>query len=71
MAEHVYENPNDERVSGIINNNWIKHWTIQGFEQRVKSVDLAVTLYNHQKPHKALHKSTPIGFENGLIYFAE
>ncbi len=71
MAENVYENPHAERINGIIKNNYLKHWTIQSLEQLVKSVDRAVSLYNHQKPHKALRKSTPVDFENGLIYFAE
>ena len=70
MAENVYENPHAERVNGIIKNNYLKHWSIQSFEQLVKSVDRAVTLYNHEKPHKALRKSTPADFESNLTYFA-
>lgn len=67
MCEYAWENGKAERVNGVIKNNYLKHYRINSFEQLVKSVDQAVTLYNSEKPHKALKYMSPIEFEKSRI----
>ncbi len=63
MCEMAYENGKAERINGIIKNNYLRFHTIKSFEQLTKSVDRAVWLYNHEKPHKALGYRNPLDFE--------
>jgi len=63
MCKYAWENPFAERINGVIKNNYLKHWQIKTFSQLVQSVDRAVKLYNHEKPHKSLKRLTPISFE--------
>lgn len=67
MCEYAWENGKAERLNGIIKNNYLKFYEIRTFEQLQKSVDRAVTLYNRDRPHKALNYKTPIDFENKAL----
>lgn len=63
MCEFAYENGKAERINGVIKNNYLKHRIIENYERLVEEVDRAVTLYNKQKPHKALNYKTPFEVE--------
>lgn len=67
MCKYAWENPFAERINGTIKNNYLKHWNIKTFPELVKSVDRAVKLYNRDKPHKSLHRLTPIEFEMSIF----
>ena len=64
MAKEAYENPQAERINGTIKNNYLKHWSIQTFNQLEKALDRVVYLYNFEKPHKSLQYSTPAKIED-------
>lgn len=66
MGVSCYENPNAERLNGIIKNNYLKHYAPINFEQLVRMTDKAVKMYNTQKPHGALEKMNPVDFENKI-----
>lgn len=70
MAETVYENSKAERINGIIKNNYLNCWSIKTYSDLVKNLDRAVSLYNSEKPHKALDWLTPIAFEERCTLFA-
>lgn len=63
MCECAYENGKAERINGVIKNNYLKHWEIKTYEELTKKVDRAVSLYNTEKPHKALNYRTPLEIE--------
>jgi hypothetical protein len=63
MCEYAYENGKAERINGVIKNNYLKHWNIKNYADLVKQVDRAVSLYNTEKPHKALKYKTPFDIE--------
>jgi hypothetical protein len=67
MCEMAYENGKAERINGIIKNNYLIHYPIKTFEQLKKMLDRSVSLYNKEKPHKALHYLSPIDYENKLL----
>lgn len=67
MCELAYENGKAERLNGVIKNNYLVHNHIQSFSELVKSVDRAVTLYNTQKPHKALKYKSPVDYEKNIV----
>ena len=48
-----------EHLNGGIKNNYLKHRTIQNFEELAKEVDRSVLLYNNDKPHAGLKRKTP------------
>jgi transposase InsO family protein len=63
MCEYAWENGMAERLNGVIKNNYLKHRTIQNFEDLVKEVDRSVSLYNNDKPHATLKRKTPVQVE--------
>jgi transposase InsO family protein len=63
MCQYPWDNGMAERLNGVIKNNYLKHYSIRGYNQLVKKVDRVVSLYNHDKPHRKLKRNTPIGFE--------
>ena len=67
MCKQAFENGKAERLNGVIKNNYLKHWSINTLSDLVKSVDRAVYLYNHDKPHIGLLRKTPVEFENELL----
>ena len=64
MCKEAYQNPQAERLNGIIKNNYLRHWSTSNEQQLHKMVDRAVYLFNFEKPHKSLKYSTPFEFEN-------
>lgn len=68
MCKEAYQNPQAERLNGVIKNNYLKHWKPCSESQLCKLVDRAIYLFNHEKPHKSLHYSTPIEFENKFSF---
>lgn len=67
MCEMAYENGKAERINGVIKNNYLRFYKINTFEELVEKVDRAVSLYNNEKPHKALKYKAPVYFENNLV----
>lgn len=63
MGISVYENPNAERLNGVIKNNYIRHYSPKTFNQLVAMTSKAVKMYNTEKPHGALNKQSPKEFE--------
>jgi transposase InsO family protein len=71
MCEMAYENGKAERLNGIIKNKYLVFYNIRSFEELCKGVDRAVTLYNDEKPHKALRYKTPSEYEKQLLILAQ
>jgi len=67
MCEYAWENGKAERINGVIKNNYLKHKSINSFEELIKEVDRSVYLYNFEKPHIKLQRKTPFEFENDYI----
>ena len=68
MAKEAYENPQAERINGVIKNNYLVHWEIKTYKQLQLSLDRAVSLYNLEKPHSSLNYSTPKQIEDKSNY---
>ena len=71
MCEYPWENGKAERVNGTIKNNYLKHMNIMTFEDLIKNVDRAVSLYNEERPHKSLNYMTPLAFEKKQVLLME
>lgn len=71
MCEYAYENGKAERINGVIKNNYLKHRNIQSYAHLVKEVDRAVSLYNKEKPHKALNYKTPELLEKEQLHLTQ
>lgn len=63
MGVSCYDNPNAERLNGIIKNNYLKHYAPTDFKELSSMTRKAVEMYNTQKPHGALQKMSPSDFE--------
>lgn len=68
MCEYAWENGKVERLNGVIKNNYLRHREINGFEGLKKELDRTVYLYNHEKPHIALQRKSPVEYENNYIH---
>ncbi len=68
MCEFAWENGKAERINGVIKNNYLVHRSITSYSELVKELDRTVQLYNREKPHIELDRSTPVGFENNYLY---
>ena len=66
MGVSCYDNPNAERLNGIIKNNYLKHYAPSNFDQLIKMTGKAIRMYNTQKPHSAINKMNPVSFENEI-----
>jgi hypothetical protein len=67
MCKYAWENAYCERVNGIIKNEYMKKWHIQGFNQLKQALTKAVYAYNHGRPHNNLpQRLTPVKFEERL-----
>ncbi|KJJ37252.1 DDE-type integrase/transposase/recombinase [Aequorivita vladivostokensis] len=66
MCVNVYENPHAERINGTIKNNYLKGYNPIGFEGLVRSLNKAVYMYNHEKPHSSINHKTPVQFEKEI-----
>lgn len=71
MGITCYDNPNAERLNGILKNNYIRHYAPTDFDQLVRMTAKAVRMYNNQKPHSAINKMNPMAFENKNKMFKE
>lgn len=60
--EIVYENAHAERLNGTIKNSYLYCYAPETFEELVKELKRAVHIYNHEKPHMALNKMTPVQY---------
>jgi putative transposase len=60
--EKVYENSHAERLNGVIKNNYLYPYGPKDLKSLNKLLDKAVLMYNTEKPHKALGKSTPSNY---------
>lgn len=66
MCVNVYENSHAERINGIIKNSYLKGYNPITEQSLNKSLDKAVCMYNHEKPHNAIKHYTPVGYERKL-----
>lgn len=66
MGKQAYENPNAERLNGIIKNEYLLPWGVNSFSELEVKTPKAVYLYNAQRPHFALRYFTPAAFEKSL-----
>lgn len=66
MCDQAWQNPYAERVNGTIKNNYLHHYQIGTMQELVKKVELAVRLYNVERPHKSLNWVAPVEFEEKL-----
>lgn len=71
MCEYPWENGKAERINGTIKNNYLKYMKITTFEDLIKNVDRAVSLYNEERPHKSLNYLTPLAFEKKQLLLEE
>jgi transposase InsO family protein len=67
MCEYAWENGKAERINGVIKNNYLKHRAIKTSSELINEVDRSVSLYNKEKPHKALQRKSPVVFEYELV----
>jgi transposase InsO family protein len=68
MCKEAYQNPQAERLNGIIKNNYLNHWHPSSEVQLNRMVDRAIYLFNYEKPHKSLKYSTPFEYENKFSF---
>jgi len=60
--EKVYENSHAERLNGVIKNNYLYPYAPKDLRSLRKLLNKAVVMYNTEKPHRALGKSTPSNY---------
>jgi len=53
------ENAVAERMNGILKGEYLYHYQINGKEQAIEQLDIAVKLYNEQRPHFSIGLLTP------------
>jgi putative transposase len=53
------ENAMAERVNGILKNEYLKHYQVGNIEEARKQLNVAVCLYNDQRPHLSIGMLTP------------
>ena len=63
MAKNAYENPNAERLNGIIKNEYLLPWGVNSMAQLILKVPVAIKNYNNLRPHFALRFLTPAAFK--------
>lgn len=66
MCVNVYENPHAERINGTIKNSYLKGYDPTTEEGLNRSLDRAVYMYNHEKPHSAIQHYTPVKYEQEI-----
>ena len=55
-----------ERVNNTVKNEWPYAYEDLGFEDSVKAVGNAITMYNTARPHSALGMRTPLQVVTGI-----
>lgn len=63
MGKQAYDNPNAERINGIIKNDYLLPWEVNSFSKLQLLTPKAVKNYNQDKPHSALKGMSPMEFE--------
>jgi transposase InsO family protein len=66
MCYDVYENPNAERINGIIKNDYLAGYGPQTYAQLVSMTSKAVLKYNTEKPHGSIANVCPMEYEKIL-----
>ena len=69
MGKQAYENPNAERLNGILKNEYLLPWDINSLPKLELNVPRAAKLYNYERPHFALKYLSPVAFENWLAKY--
>lgn len=64
MCESCYENPNAERINGIIKNDYLSGYGPTTFNELETMTARAVWKYNNEKPHGSLGNISPYQFEH-------
>lgn len=67
MCKYPWDNPQAERLNGVIKNNYLRYRNIECYRSLVKEVDRTVNLYNEEKPHINLDRMTPNLFEYRIL----
>lgn len=67
MCLTALQNPNAERINGIIKNDYIIPKEPQTLAQLKRELDRAVHLYNTIRPHGSLFKHTPAQVDSGMV----
>lgn len=63
MCDDVYDNAHQERLNGIIKNNYLLFLDTSGLKQVQSSLSETVKRYNEEKPHSAIQYMTPVDYE--------
>ncbi len=53
------ENPQAERVNGIIKNEYLRHFKLKDFKHAQRVVDQVIYRYNNQRPHMSCNMMVP------------
>jgi putative transposase len=64
MGKSAYENPNAERLNGIIKNEYLIPWGVNSITQLILMLPKAITLYNTQRPHFSLNYYSPFEYKS-------
>ena len=64
MGKSAYENPNAERLNGIIKNEYLIPWGVNSMAQLLLLLPKAINLYNTQRPHFSLKYDSPFEFKS-------
>ena len=67
MGKSAYENPKAERLNGTVKNDYLLGYGPKNFQELKKMLDRAVSMYNRERPHRALNRMTPVEFERSMI----
>jgi transposase InsO family protein len=54
-----YENALAERVNGILKEEYLEDYNVDNLEQARMALDLAISLYNNERPHLSCQYKTP------------
>ena len=66
MGKNAYDNPNAERLNGILKNEYLIPWGVNSLDKLLLNVKKVVKLYNNERPHESLKYMTPQAFEKKL-----
>lgn len=66
MCLSALDNPNAERINGIIKNDYLIPKAPQTFDQLKRELDRSVELYNNVRPHGSLLNRTPDQVSRGM-----
>lgn len=67
MCLSALDNPNAERINGIIKNDYLRPKAPQTFDQLKRELDRSVQLYNNVRPHGSLLNHTPAQVSQGMV----